>query len=73
MLLGGGCEVGAVLADPRLDVLATPDLAHGQLIVGGRPVVAGHQLVDALAADAEARAEFANTINDELQGPAAGA
>jgi hypothetical protein len=53
LLLGGLGEVGAVLADPRLDVRAVPDLAHGEHAARLREVQSAHQLLDALPADAE--------------------
>ena len=43
--------VSAVFADPLLDVGRAPDLAHAELVHGGREIGATDDLVDALAAD----------------------
>src|SRR4051812_3751929 len=49
--LGVG-QVGPVLADPLLDVLDAPHLAHGEGVVRRRPILPLEELLHALAADA---------------------
>jgi recombination endonuclease VII len=42
-----------VLADPRIDILGLPHLAHAQLMLGPREIGTVHDLLDALAPNAE--------------------
>lgn len=58
VLLGGIGKFWPMLADPRFDISAVPDLAHGEHAVRLREVRPRRQLLDALATDAESLADL---------------